>query len=93
MASTLDELKAKRDRLAKEYEAIQAEFGAGKNFLSGAAEADREARETAKFRELSAVNQQIRVETGQNSAQGQTAQAELEVNIWFCHGYNHPRAS
>ena len=77
MASTLDELKAKRDRLAKEYEAIRAEFGAGKNFLSGAAEADREARETAKFRELSAVNQQIRVETGQNSAQGQTAQARL----------------
>ena len=77
MATTLDELKATRDRLAKEYEAIQAEFSAGKNFLTGAAEADREARETAKFRELSAVNQQIRVETGQNSAQGQTAQARL----------------
>ena len=78
MASTLDELTAKRNKLAKEYEAIQAEFSAGQNFTSGAAEADREAREIAKFRELSAVNQQIRVETGQVAAQGQTVEQKLQ---------------
>ena len=43
--ATVDELKAQRDRLSEEYQAIQAEFSAGKEFLSGAAEADREARE------------------------------------------------
>jgi hypothetical protein len=75
--ATVDELKSQRDRLSREYEAIQAEFSAGKQFLSGAAEADREAREIAKFKELSAVNQQIRLQEGQISAQGQTAQQKL----------------
>ena len=79
--ATVEELKAQRDRLSREYEAIQSEFSAGKNFLSGAAEAEREARETAKFRELSAVNQQIRLQEGQISSQGQTAEQSLNNQL------------
>jgi len=71
--ATVDDLKAQRDRLTREYEAIQAEFSSGKNFKSGAAEAEREAREVAKFKELSAVNRQIRLQEGQTAAAGQTA--------------------
>lgn len=52
-------LQARKAQLQREYEAIQAEFGSGKNFKSGAAEADREAREIAKYREIQAVNQQM----------------------------------
>ncbi len=76
--ATIDDLRAQRDKLAQEYEAIQAEYSSGKNFLTGAAETDREARETAKFRELSAVNKQIRIETGQDAAQGQTAGSRIQ---------------
>jgi len=77
VATNLELLQAERDRLSKEYESIQAEFSAGKNFLSGSALEDQERRETAKFRELSAINQQIRVETGQLAAAGQTAEQKV----------------
>lgn len=78
MPTNLEELQAKKDQLQREYQAIQQEYSAGRSFLTGAAEADREARETAKFQELSAVNQQIRAETGQNAAQGQTVESRLQ---------------
>jgi hypothetical protein len=74
--SKLDELKAKRDKLSREYTAIQNEFSSGKNFKSGEAEADREAREIAKYKELRAVNEQIRQEEGQTSAKGQTTDSK-----------------
>ena len=57
--ATLEELKAEKARLTKEYEAIQAEFGSGKNFKSGKAEEEREAREIAKYKELRQVNEKI----------------------------------
>ena len=76
--ATIDELKAQRDRLAREYEAIQAEFSSGKNFKSGKAEVEREARETAKFRELRQVNEQIRLQEGQVAAAGQTAEQKIK---------------
>jgi hypothetical protein len=78
VATTLEELQAKKLQLEKEYEAIQREFSAGRNFTFGAAEENREAREVAKFRELSEVNKLIRVETGQNAAQGQTVENQIQ---------------
>ena len=75
--ATLDDLTAQRDKLAREYEAIQAEYSSGKKFLTGAAEADRERREIAKNQELRAVNQQIRLEEGKVAAAGQTAEAKV----------------
>ncbi len=78
MATTLEQLKAERDRLAKEYEAIQAEFSAGTNFLSGNALIDQERREIAKFKELSEINRQIRIETKQLAASGQTAENQIQ---------------
>lgn len=73
--ATLEELQARKNKLSREYEAIQAEFSSGKNFTSGAAEADRERREIAKYQEIKDVDQQIRAQTGQISAGGQTAGA------------------
>jgi len=76
--ATLDDLKAQRDRLSREYEAIQAEFSTGKNFKSGKAEEEREAREMAKYRELRQVNEQIRLQEGKVSAAGQTADSKVD---------------
>ena len=76
--ATLDDLKAQRDKLAREYEAIQAEYSSGQKFLTGAAEADRERREIAKNLELRAVNQQIRLEERKVAAAGQTADAAAD---------------
>ncbi len=77
----IDDLKSQRDQLAKEYEAIQAEFSSGKNFTSGAAEIDREAREMAKYYELRRVNEQIRLEEGKVSSAGQTAEQKANNDI------------
>lgn len=85
--ATLEELKAQQERLSREYEAIQAEFSAGKNFTSGQAEIDRERREVAKFRELSEVSKQIRAQEAQTSAGGKTA--EQQVNNSFPPNFNN----
>jgi hypothetical protein len=79
--ATLEELNAQKEKLAREYEAIQAEFSAGKNFTSGQAEIDREQREIAKFKELSDVNKQIRAQSGQASAAGNAADTTVTNNL------------
>lgn len=81
MATTLEQLQAERSRLLAEQEALDREFGSGrggKEFLTGAALQDWENRVTQNNRALSQNFKEIRAVTGQNSAQGQTADSAVQ---------------
>jgi hypothetical protein len=80
----LDFLKSERQRLLAEEEALQREYGSGaggKQFLTGKALEDWEARVRFNAKELSQNFKDIQAETGQNSAKGQTAPAPLNGNL------------
>lgn len=84
MTTTVEQLEAERLRLLAEEAALKREFGTGRNgkeFLTGSALADWERRSAANDKALGRVNYQIRVETGQVSTQGQTAQRPFNGNF------------
>ncbi|MFY8211951.1 MAG: hypothetical protein ACOVLB_04730 [Candidatus Nanopelagicus sp.] len=63
----LSELQAKAAAALAKYEAIQSEFSSGKNFSSGATEADRERREAEAWKEYVAIKAEIRAEEAKAS--------------------------
>ena len=84
MATTLEQLEAERIRLLAEEAALKREYGSGrggKEFLSGPALEDWERRALINDKALSKINYQIRVETGQVSAEGQTSQRPFNGNF------------
>lgn len=80
----LDFLKAERQRLLAEEEALQREYGSGaggKEFLTGAALTSWEARVRLNAKDLSNNFKEIQAESGENAAKGQTAQAPFNANF------------
>jgi hypothetical protein len=80
----LEFLKSERQRLLAEEESLQREYGSGaggKQFLTGKALDDWEARVRLNAKDLSQNFKDIQAESGQNSAKGQTAPAPLNGNF------------
>lgn len=79
----LDFLKAERERLLAEEEALAKEYSLGPNntFLTGAKLEAWEARVRQNAKDLSQNFKSIQAESGQDSAKGQTAQAPFNANF------------
>jgi hypothetical protein len=79
----LDFLKAERQRLLAEEEALTKEYSLGPNntFLTGAALTSWEARSRLNAKDLSNNFKDIQAESGQDASKGQTAQAPFNANF------------
>ena len=80
----VDFLKAERQRLLAEEEALQREYGSGaggKAFLTGKALENWEARVRLNAKDLSQNFKDIQAESGQGAAKGQTATAPFNGNF------------
>lgn len=80
----LDFLKAERQRLLAEEEALQREYGSGaggKEFLTGQALTNWEARVRLNNKDLSQNFKNIQAESGQDAAKGQTAPTPVNGNF------------
>ena len=80
----VDFLKAERQRLLAEEEALQREYGSGaggKAFLTGKALENWEARVRLNAKDLSQNFKEIQAESGQGAAKGQTATAPFNGNF------------
>jgi hypothetical protein len=79
----LDFLKAERQRLLAEEEALQREYSLGPNntFLTGAKLEAWEARVRLNNKDLSQNFKDIQAESGENAAKGQTATAPFNANF------------